>query len=140
MNGTLSIFITCEDYLIVTKPLHVLFVRSFSARLGRHVYLRDMWSAFFVHLKKSWFESHNYSDKERRLTTRSPVQPQRKENGTSYIDLASQQAYSLVQSCAFGHVHEVVHTLRHLLAEAIDIVVIVHPCRCGFEAPLVVIH
>ena len=103
------------------------------------VYLRDMWSAFFVHLKKSWFESHNYSDNG--AQTRDTFNcAARKENGTSYIDLASQQAYSLAQSCASGHAHEVVHTLRHLLAEAIDIVVIVHPCRCSFAAPLVVIH
>ena len=32
-------------------------------RMLPSVYLQDMWSAFFVHLKKSWFESHNYSDK-----------------------------------------------------------------------------
>ena len=90
-------------------------------RMLPSVYLQDMWSAFFVQLKKGWFESHNYSDKRRRLATPSPVQPERK-NGTSYIDLASQQAYSLAQSCASGHVHEVVHTLRHLLASC-------YPCR-----------
>ena len=88
------------------------------------VYLQDMWSAFFVHLKKSWFESHNYSDKGAQARDTFTCAA-RKENGTSYIDLASQQAYSLVQSCASGHVHEVVHTLRHLLAEAIGIEVIV---------------
>ena len=47
-------------------------------RMLPSVYLQDMWSAFFVHLKKSWFESHNYSDKGRRLATRSLVQPERK--------------------------------------------------------------
>ena len=47
-------------------------------RMLPSVYLQDMWSAFFVHFKKSWFESHNYSDKGRRLATRSPVQPERK--------------------------------------------------------------
>ena len=108
-------------------------------RMLPSVYLQDMWSAFFVHVKKSWLESHNYSDKGARARDTFTSEA-RKENGTSYIDLASQQAYSLVQSCASGHVHEVVHTLWQLLAEAIDIVVIVHPCRCGFEAPLVVIH
>ena len=108
-------------------------------RMLPSVCLQDMWSAFFVHFKKSWFESHNYSDKGAQARDTFTCAA-RKENGTSYIDLASQQAYSPVQSSASGHVHEVVHTLRHLLAEAIDIVVIVHPCRCSFAAPLVVIH
>ena len=88
------------------------------------MYLQDMWSAFFVHFKKSWFESHNYSDKGAQARDTFTCAA-RKENGTSYIDLASQQAYSLAQSCASGHVHEIVQTLRHLLAEAIGIEVIV---------------
>ena len=52
------------------------------------------------------------------LKTRSPVQSKREENGTSLSDLACQRAYSLAQSCTFGHAHEAVHALRHLLAEA----------------------
>ena len=49
------------------------------------------------------------------------------------------KSYSLVQLGASGDVHEIMHTLWHLLAEAIDVVVVVYPCGCGLETPFEVV-
>ena len=49
---------------------------------------------------------------------------------------ATRQRDSFVQPGAFGHMHKVLHALGHLPAQAIDVVVVIHPRRSCFESRL----
>ena len=118
LNDTLSIFNTCETTsLYQNLSMCYMFVRFSRGSVDTCTYKTCVECAF-CSSQGAGLSHAVTSTKGFTLKTRSPVQSKRKENGTSLSDLACQRAYSLAQSCTFGHVHEAVHALRHLLAEA----------------------
>ena len=98
---------------------------AFSTQQG-HYLLEDL--RVFVYFL---LRAHTLHERVLTLSLPRPHEKQEAEKTTELHHIGS-----LVQPRALGHMHEVVHAARHLPAETIDIVLLVHPGGCRLESLL----